>query len=346
MTSPFPALEHPGLQLRGCGQAGLSSPNSSTAGGIPGCVLDLLGAVPVLCPSLFDLPLPHVSFTAEIWILQLLLCQTRRFSKCGGIWGLAGSCSRVCSSTISIPAAPPSSRSVPAPTQALPGTLPRGICSQIRRNKGGNHPTEVCRGLIQCTQSPGQQSSPGAQPDVELESCLNRNCFCIPMRSAAAWARGEGGTCRKSSWCWAGLCCRAPGEDGCGLWLPHSLSECRAGSCSRTGRDGCGEEPSSLVGRCREEPGSWKGHEEALELFAEFLLCLKDSLSSPASCRSILGFIASPFCHQPRFLGCPSSRRGLWQAHRLLPCQQTSLRNGFRRGRFRAELPQGPWPVQ
>lgn len=114
------------------------------------------------------------------------------FPSVGGIWGLAGSCSRVCSSSsISIPAAPPSSRSVPASTRAVPGTLPRGICSQIRRNKGGNHPSEVCWGLIQSTQSPGQQSSPGAQPDVELGSCLSRNCFCIPMRSAAAWARGE-----------------------------------------------------------------------------------------------------------------------------------------------------------
>lgn len=44
------------------------------------------------------------------------------------------------------------------------------------------------------------------------------------------------------------------------------------------GQDGCGEEPSSLVRGCREEPGSWKGHEEPLELFAEFLLCFKFSL--------------------------------------------------------------------
>lgn len=73
--SLFCVLDHPWLQLQGCGQAGLSSPDSSAAaaGDIPGCVLDLLGAVPLLCHSPFDLPLPHVGFTAEIWLLELLL---------------------------------------------------------------------------------------------------------------------------------------------------------------------------------------------------------------------------------------------------------------------------------
>lgn len=167
----------------------MSSPDSSAAAGdIPGCVLDLLEAVPVLCPSLFDFPLPHVSFTAEIWFLELLLCQTWRFSKCGGIWGLAGSCSRVCSSIISIPAAPPSSRSVPAPTQALPGTLPRGICSQIRRNKGENHPSVVCEG----SSNPIHTKPWAAELSWSPTPCgagilFEQDCFCIPMGSAAAW---------------------------------------------------------------------------------------------------------------------------------------------------------------
>lgn len=37
------------------------------------------------------------------------------------------------------------------------------------------------------------------------------------------------------------------------------------------------EQPGG-AGEVQEEPGSWKGHEQALELFAEFLLCLKLSL--------------------------------------------------------------------
>lgn len=41
---------------------------------------------------------------------------------------------------------------------------------------------------------------------------------------------------------------------------------------------GMGRSLTPWLGGCREEPGSWKGHEEALELFAEFLLCLKFSL--------------------------------------------------------------------
>lgn len=44
------------------------------------------------------------------------------------------------------------------------------------------------------------------------------------------------------------------------------------------GQDRCGEEPSSLPGEVQGRAGSWEGHEEALELFAEFLLCLKFSL--------------------------------------------------------------------
>lgn len=106
------------------------------------------------------------------------------------------------------------------------------------------------------------------------------------------------------------------------------------------------------LGRCREEPGSWKGHEEALELFAEFLLCLKYSLQPSLFCRSILGFIASLFCYQPPISGLLFLKKGPLAGSEApampanIPQECFQPPAGFSRGRFRAELPQGPWPVR
>lgn len=61
---------------------------------------------------------------------------------------------------------------------------------------------------------------------------------------------------------------------GSGCLVPCQCAELDPGA----GQDPVGRSLPPWLGRCREEPGSWKGHEEALELFAEFMLCLKFSL--------------------------------------------------------------------
>lgn len=145
-------------------------------------------------------------------------------------------------------------------------------------------------------QSPGQQGSPGAQPDVELGSCLSRDCFCIPMGSAAAWARGEELAGRALG---AGPGCapepRARMDVGSGSMIPCQCAQSRMGRV----RGGAGKS---------QDPGR-----DTKRLWS----CLQNScyasssLSSPASsCRSILGFIASPFCYQPPISGLPLLKKG------------------------------------
>lgn len=158
----------------------------------------------------------------------------------------------------------------------------------------------------------------------------------------------RGGTHRGALGAGPGSAPRAPGEDGCGPWLPHSLSVCTELDPG-AGRDGCGEEPSPWLGRCREEPGSWKRLWSCLHnsCFAS------SSLSSPASsCRSILGFIASPFCDQPPISGPRFLKKGPLAGSEApampanIPRESFQPPAGFSRGRFRAELPRGPWPAR
>lgn len=97
---------------------------------------------------------------------------------------------------------------------------------------------------------------------------MNRDCFCIPVGSAVAWARGEDIAGRALG---AGPGSapepRARMDVGSGSLTPCQCAELHPGA----GRDRCGQEPS-LAG---EAQGSCEGHEEALELFAEFQPCLK-----------------------------------------------------------------------
>lgn len=347
MTSPFPALEHSGLQLQRCGQAGLSSPDSSAdAGDIPGCVLDLLGAVPVLCPCCVLLPLIYH------FIMSALQLRSSSWSSSWvthgdfpsvGSLGFAGSCSRVCSSSISIPAAPPSSRSVPAPSQALPGTLPRGICSQIRRNKGENHSFGVCRGLmIPIHTKPWAAELSWSPAPRGARSLFEQGLFLYPSGKCCCLGT-RGGTCRKSSWCWARLCSRAPGEDGSGLWLPGS---CQCAELDPgVAQEGVGRSFPSLLGRCRKSQGPGRA---ANRLWS----CLQNSCFASSSPQPSFFLQIRPGIYCSSFLlPCPD----FWA---VLPLEETfgRLRGschaskhpsgtlpasvGFSQGRFQADLSQ------
>lgn len=135
----------------------------------------------------------------------------------------------------------------------------------------------------------------------------------------------QGGTCRKSCCCLASLqgsAPKAPGEDARELSLLVCTKLDRA-FLARAQRDVRWEEPVPLAGemqgRAAALGGRWELCSELLLLFKLALRLLPDP-----SCDLLLPlFFLSATSLQ--FLGCPSSRRGLWQAGRLLSCQQTSI---------------------
>ena len=196
----------------------------------------------MLCPSPFNLLLPHLRVLAEersdswssspVKVRQVVQAWRAVLGQFGGLLG-AKCCSGARSMQRPLGNTTASRMKISASTDPGSSWHPpkRDLLTDKKEQRGGRRCFGVCHGWLpwsRSMRSPSwsggfkQPSSPRDQPGMELGSCWNRVCFCVCPDGKRCRLGTRGGTCRKSSRCLAsvpGSAPRAPGEDTCGLSL-------------------------------------------------------------------------------------------------------------------------------